>query len=183
MHAYIFIMFLVSPSQQIKCFNLIADGMGIAKTQTAVLEYEAPSSAAAAVSGLSGVHLGEARLSLQSVPQAMAALLLLPSANRAAPLPAAPYPARPPAPAPAKANPLLRMPPTPALQLDHMVGEDALRDDELYAELMEDVADECNSHGTVRSIVIPRPADATTVEDRYSLKDTVAGITMALFAI
>ena len=32
-----------------------------------------------------------------------------------------------------------------------------MRDDEIYEELQQDIADECNQHGTVRSIIIPRP--------------------------
>ena len=34
-----------------------------------------------------------------------------------------------------------------------------LTDNDLYEELLEDVADECNTHGTVKSIVIPRGLD------------------------
>jgi len=37
-----------------------------------------------------------------------------------------------------------------------MVNPEDLKDDDNYEELLEDVAEECNNHGTVKSIVIPR---------------------------
>ena len=37
-----------------------------------------------------------------------------------------------------------------------MVKLGDLQDDELYEELLEDVAEKCNTHGAVKSIVIPR---------------------------
>ena len=42
------------------------------------------------------------------------------------------------------------------IRLSNMTTPADLRDNDLYEELLEDVADECNSHGTVKSIVIPR---------------------------
>ena len=44
------------------------------------------------------------------------------------------------------------------------VSAEDLRDDELFEDLQEDIAEECNSYGTVRSIVIPRPAQGESAE-------------------
>ena len=45
------------------------------------------------------------------------------------------------------------------IRLSNMCSRADLTDNELYDELLEDVADECNTHGTVKSIVIPRGLD------------------------
>lgn len=44
-----------------------------------------------------------------------------------------------------------------------MVTPDELKDDEEYEEILEDIREECNRHGAVRSVEIPRPLDG--VED------------------
>lgn len=125
-----------------------------------MFEYESTDAAIASVTGLNGISLGEFRLSLQRVPQAMVSMLLQPVVSKA----------------PEAKNPLVEMPPTAALQLCNMVAAEDLRDDELYLELMEDVADECNSHGTVRSIAIPRPMDSATNTGDYSVSDKSEGL-------
>ena len=45
------------------------------------------------------------------------------------------------------------------IRLSNMTTPADLTDNDLYEELLEDVADECNTHGTVKSIVIPRGLD------------------------
>lgn len=141
---------------------MIADALGVAKSQTAVIEYETSQAADAAVSGLGGIALGESKLALQRVPQSMAIMLLRPAnAVKKESI--------------MQKDPLLALKPTAALQLSNMVTSTDLIDDELYAEVMEDVADECNSHGTVRSIVIPRPNDRIASSNDYSCEDKDAG--------
>ena len=44
-----------------------------------------------------------------------------------------------------------------------MVTPDELRDDEEYEEIVDDIREECNRHGAVRSVEIPRPLEG--VED------------------
>ena len=46
---------------------------------------------------------------------------------------------------------------TNVLCLLNMVTEDELVDDDEYEEILEDVKDECNKYGMVKSIEIPRP--------------------------
>lgn len=141
-----------------------------------MFEYENPAVTNVAIEGLNGMQLMGLRLSLMRVPQANVEMLLKPSAvPRFVPPPVTqvvvPVPSVhvPP-------NPLLEMPPTNALQLSNMISPEDLRDDELYNELVEDVSDECNSHGTVRSIVIPRPSDAATISGAFSASDIAAGL-------
>ena len=42
--------------------------------------------------------------------------------------------------------------------MSNMVTEDDLKDDEEYEGLKEDILDECNKQGSVRSLVVPRPS-------------------------
>lgn len=45
------------------------------------------------------------------------------------------------------------------LTLLNMVTEDELRDDEEYEEIVDDIREECNRYGSVRTIEIPRPME------------------------
>jgi splicing factor U2AF subunit len=144
---------------QIKVFNIIPDALGAAKSKTAVYEYEDSGATDSAIQGLNGISLGDFKLTVTRVPQSMVNLLLKPVTNDAV----------------LGSSLLLKMPPTCALQLSNMVTDEDLRDDELFAELLEDVGDECNNYGTVRSIIIPRPVDAATDSNHYSARDNSAG--------
>lgn len=62
-----------------------------------------------------------------------------------------------------KPNILASMSPTTVIRLSNMTTYQDLIDDELYEELLEDVADECNSHGIVKSIIIPREGTAESI--------------------
>jgi hypothetical protein len=110
------------------------------------------------------------KLSVQRVPASSAAVLLQPSvqpassAQTAAAAAAAAaikvtMSAPPPPPAAAAAvaeNPLAKHPQSAVIRMSNMTSQEDLDDDALYEELIEDISDECNSHGTVKSIVIPR---------------------------
>jgi splicing factor U2AF subunit len=152
---------ILEPFGEIKLFNFIKVPMNGGSGGAAVLEYVDPTVGESAIAGLNGLPVGDKQLSVQKVPMNMAALLL--------------KPARPPAPpAPVAGNaigglpsiattstdsdPLLSAPPAAVLRMSNMTTLEELRDDEIYEELQEDIADECNQHGTVRSIIIPRPA-------------------------
>ncbi len=54
-------------------------------------------------------------------------------------------------------------PTTEVLCLLNMVTEDELLDDDEYEEIIEDVKDECNKYGNVKSIEIPRPIPGVDV--------------------
>lgn len=52
---------------------------------------------------------------------------------------------------------------TDVLCLMNMITTDDLRDDEEYEDIVEDIRDECNKIGSVRSIEIPRPINGIDV--------------------
>lgn len=54
-------------------------------------------------------------------------------------------------------------PPTEVLCLLNMVTPDELRDEEEYEDILEDIREECNKYGVVRSVEIPRPIEGVEV--------------------
>ena len=53
--------------------------------------------------------------------------------------------------------------PTPVLVLYNMVTVQELSSDEDYEDILQDIRDECARHGTVATVLIPRPAAGKTV--------------------
>lgn len=49
------------------------------------------------------------------------------------------------------------------LCLLNMVTPDELRDEEEYEDILEDIREECNKYGAVRSLEIPRPIEGVDV--------------------
>lgn len=54
-------------------------------------------------------------------------------------------------------------PATEVLCLLNMVTPNELRDEEEYEDILEDIREECNKYGVVRSIEIPRPIEGVEV--------------------
>lgn len=54
-------------------------------------------------------------------------------------------------------------PATEVLCLLNMVTADELRDEDEYEEILDDIREECNKYGVVRSIEIPRPIEGVEV--------------------
>lgn len=54
-------------------------------------------------------------------------------------------------------------PPTEVLCLLNMVTPEELRDEEEYEDILEDIKEECNKYGVVRSVEIPRPIEGVEV--------------------
>lgn len=54
-------------------------------------------------------------------------------------------------------------PPTEVLCLLNMVTSNELRDEDEYEDILEDIKDECNKYGVVRSVEIPRPIEGVDV--------------------
>lgn len=54
-------------------------------------------------------------------------------------------------------------PATEVLCLLNMVTPDELRDEDEYEDILEDIREECNKYGVVRSIEIPRPIEGVEV--------------------
>jgi splicing factor U2AF subunit len=144
---------------QIKEFKMIKDPLS--NGASAVVEYENSKVTDGAISGLNGLALGASVLSVQRVPQQMAQLLLKPTAasQTSSTTSSVPIYAKRVLSSPMD-DLLSTLSPTCVIRLSNMTNLEELRDDELFEELREDVNDECNNHGTVLSIVIPRPTCA-----------------------
>lgn len=54
-------------------------------------------------------------------------------------------------------------PSTEVLCLLNMVTPDELRDEDEYEDILEDIREECNKYGVVRSVEIPRPIEGVEV--------------------
>lgn len=165
---------LFLPFGELKAFNVIKTLNG--QTKSAVLEYVDPSVTDAVVQGMNKLEIADLKLSVTRIPQSSAKLLLTPAVQPAAPSPtnasgvaaaqaassAAPTAATAaPATAPPARDPLADHPPSSVIRLSNMTTAEDLTSDENYNDLLEDVADECNTHGTVKSIIIPRGFDAS----------------------
>ena len=53
-------------------------------------------------------------------------------------------------------------PPSPVVELRHMLTQQDLDDDNEYNDILEDTRDECSSFGTLKNIVIPRKGPGAT---------------------
>jgi len=134
----------------LRAFNLVKDtATGLSKGY-AFCEYADVTVTDQAISGLNGMQLGDKKIIIQraSVGAKNAAAyaqmpvqIQVPGFNLAA--------------GPGQ--------PTEVLCLLNMVTPDELRDDEEYEEIVDDIREECNRHGAVRSVEIPRPLEG--VED------------------
>jgi splicing factor U2AF subunit len=154
---------LFTPFGELKAFNIIRTTTG--QTQSAVFEYTNPALTDGVVTGMNNLDIAGQKLSVQRIPQSSAAVLLQPNAAvPPAPAAAPPAPAGPaPTSAPTQPDELAEYPPSAVIRMSNMTTPQDLSDDQSYEELMEDVADECNSHGTVKSIVIPRSGSDASV--------------------
>lgn len=76
---------------------------------------------------------------------------------------------------------LARMPPSPVLRLANMTSEEELSNDDLYDELIGDIAQEMNLYGIVKTITVPRNGDGkglafvhfTSIESAVKAKPAV----------
>ena len=101
--------------------------------------------------GLSAIDILDKRLMVQRIPLQTAHLLLVPQSDK--PIIAST------APAPSTADVIdsvTKLHPTKIIRLSNMTTEEDLHEDENYQDLVEDVKDECQKHGSVTSVVIPR---------------------------
>lgn len=138
---------LLNAYGKLKAFNLIKNSGG--ETQISVLEYEDNSVTEAAMKGLEEITLGKNKLIVQRVPVQNVSLLLQPTNLQSSSQDLTTLKNE-------INDPLTHYPTTNVIRLLNMVTSEDLSDDELYMELLEDVGEECNSHGTVKSIQIPR---------------------------
>lgn len=161
---------------RVNAYNVILT----AGTETAVCEFEHADTAAEVAASLSRSALLQGKkLVVQLIPDSQAQLLLKPSASSSNTA-AVSVPSRPP-------SSLSAIPPAPfasigivseasirqleaekgtVLVLSSMATDEDLSDDSAYDELVEDVAEECNKHGFVKNIVIPRGSSEAPAQGR-----------------
>ncbi|XP_037932888.1 splicing factor U2AF 50 kDa subunit-like [Teleopsis dalmanni] len=129
----------------LRAFNLVKDSATGLSKGYAFCEYADLNVTDQAIAGLNGMQLGDKKLIVQraSVGARNAALNIL----------AAPVTLQ----VPGLTTVINAGPSTEILCLFNMVTPDELRDEEEYEDILEDIKDECNKYGVVRSIEIPRP--------------------------
>ncbi|KAJ8598759.1 hypothetical protein CTAYLR_009859 [Chrysophaeum taylorii] len=136
--------FLVSPFGDVQDFNVLRDVAGESKGSV-VFRYANDKVTSAAVAALAGLRLGDETLDVQRVPPSMINTLLKPIKPGEL-APAAPHdPSQP----------------SPIICFRNVVDDDDLADDQAYAELADDILEECARYATVANVVVPRPSTPT----------------------
>ncbi|XP_065363930.1 splicing factor U2AF 50 kDa subunit [Calliphora vicina] len=137
---------------QLRAFNLVKDtATGLSKGY-AFCEYVDLGVTDQAIAGLNGMQLGEKKLIVQRA--SVGAKNAQNNTTTAAPVTIQ---------VPGLSTVITTGPPTEVLCLLNMVTADELRDEEEYEEILEDIKEECNKYGVVRSVEIPRPIDGVDV--------------------
>ncbi|XP_041978265.1 splicing factor U2AF 50 kDa subunit [Aricia agestis] len=137
---------------QLRAFNLVKDSSTGLSKGYAFAEYVDISMTDQAIAGLNGMQLGDKKLIVQRASigaknSTLAAMTgVTPVTLQVAGLTLA------------GAGPA-----TEVLCLLNMVTPDELRDEDEYEDILEDIKDECNKYGCVRSIEIPRPIEGVEV--------------------
>ncbi|CAH0397821.1 unnamed protein product [Chilo suppressalis] len=136
---------------QLRAFNLVKDSSTGLSKGYAFAEYVDISMTDQAIAGLNGMQLGDKKLIVQRASiGAKNSTLAMTGA----------------APVQLQVAGLTLAgagPPTEVLCLLNMVTPDELRDEEEYEDILEDIKEECNKYGCVRSIEIPRPIEGVEV--------------------
>ncbi|XP_050345999.1 splicing factor U2AF 50 kDa subunit [Nymphalis io] len=136
---------------QLRAFNLVKDSSTGLSKGYAFAEYVDISMTDQAIAGLNGMQLGDKKLIVQRASigaknSTLAMTGAAPVTLQVAGLTLA------------GAGPA-----TEVLCLLNMVTPDELRDEEEYEDILEDIKEECNKYGCVRSIEIPRPIEGVEV--------------------
>ncbi|XP_049868702.1 splicing factor U2AF 50 kDa subunit [Pectinophora gossypiella] len=136
---------------QLRAFNLVKDSSTGLSKGYAFAEYVDISMTDQAIAGLNGMQLGDKKLIVQRASiGAKNSTLAMTGA----------------APVQLQVAGLTLAgagPPTEVLCLLNMVTPEELRDEEEYEDILEDIKEECNKYGCVRSIEIPRPIEGVEV--------------------
>ncbi|XP_076063721.1 U2 small nuclear riboprotein auxiliary factor 50 isoform X2 [Oratosquilla oratoria] len=135
---------------QLRAFNLVKDSATGLSKGYAFCEYVDVSITDQAIQGLNGMQLGDKKLIVQRASV---------GAKNANAMAQAPVQIQVPG---------LQLqggtgPATEVLCLMNMVTPEELKDDEEYEDIVEDIKEECNRYGIVRSIEIPRPVEGVEV--------------------
>ncbi|KAJ0177310.1 hypothetical protein K1T71_007319 [Dendrolimus kikuchii] len=136
---------------QLRAFNLVKDSSTGLSKGYAFAEYVDISMTDQAIAGLNGMQLGDKKLIVQRASIGAKNSTLAMSGAAPVQLQVAGLTL-------AGAGPA-----TEVLCLLNMVTPDELRDEEEYEDILEDIKEECNKYGCVRSIEIPRPIEGVEV--------------------
>ncbi|XP_001950852.1 splicing factor U2AF 50 kDa subunit [Acyrthosiphon pisum] len=140
---------LLTSFGQLKAFNLVKDAATGLSKGYAFCEYADVVMTDQAIAGLNGMQLGEKKLIVQRASIG------------------AKNPGLGQAPVTIQVPGLTVVgtagPPTEVLCLLNMVTPDELKDEEEYEDILEDIREECNKYGVVRSLEIPRPIEGIDV--------------------
>ncbi|GAA94557.1 uncharacterized protein L969DRAFT_421039 [Mixia osmundae IAM 14324] len=144
---------LLSSFGELRSFNLVKEGPQNASKGFAFCEYADPNVTDAACAGLNGMEIGDRYLVVQRA-QVGANVYKHPGGYGGS------NPALPPA--LARVAPTIfgqdeTAPATRCLQMLNMVTPEELVDDQDYADINEDIKDECSKYGEVIDVKIPRP--------------------------
>ncbi|KAL4132145.1 hypothetical protein QTP88_009352 [Uroleucon formosanum] len=140
---------LLTSFGQLKAFNLVKDAATGLSKGYAFCEYVDVVMTDQAIAGLNGMQLGEKKLIVQraSIGAKNPGLGQVPVTIQV----------------PGLTVVGTAGPPTEVLCLLNMVTPDELKDEEEYEDILEDIREECNKYGVVRSLEIPRPIEGIDV--------------------
>lgn len=138
---------------QLRAFNLVKDAATGLSKGYAFSEYVDHGITDQAIAGLNGMQLGDKKLIVQR------ASVGAKNAQQGSVATAAPVMIQ----VPGLSMVGTSGPPTEVLCLLNMVTPDELRDEEEYEDILEDIKEECNKYGIVRSVEIPRPIEGVDV--------------------
>ncbi|XP_050523210.1 splicing factor U2AF 50 kDa subunit-like [Daktulosphaira vitifoliae] len=140
---------LLTSFGQLKAFNLVKDAATGLSKGYAFCEYADVIMTDQAIAGLNGMQLGEKKLIVQraSIGAKNPGLIQAPVTIQV----------------PGLTVVGTAGPPTEVLCLLNMVTPDELKDEEEYEDILEDIREECNKYGVVRSLEIPRPIEGIDV--------------------
>ncbi|VVC31075.1 Hypothetical protein CINCED_3A014462 [Cinara cedri] len=140
---------LLTSFGQLKAFNLVKDAATGLSKGYAFCEYADVIMTDQAIAGLNGMQLGEKKLIVQraSIGAKNPGLGQVPVTIQV----------------PGLTVVGTAGPPTEVLCLLNMVTPDELKDEEEYEDILEDIREECNKYGVVRSLEIPRPIEGIDV--------------------
>jgi splicing factor U2AF subunit len=147
---------LLSAFGRLRSFHLVRDAGATLSKGYCFFEYMEDAVVEPAISGLNGIPIGDKTLTVRRA-QVVASTYAAPTyAASQAPAVAVPFQHIPvttnPFEVPAVLNQSSRV-----LCLLSMVEADELRDDQDYADIKEDILEECGKFGMVSQVVIPRP--------------------------
>ncbi|KAK0075729.1 hypothetical protein PV326_011327, partial [Microctonus aethiopoides] len=135
---------------QLRAFNLVKDSATGLSKGYAFCEYVDVSMTDQAIAGLNGMQLGDKKLIVQRA-----------SVGAKNPMIGAQAPVQIQVPGLSMVG--TSGPPTEVLCLLNMVTPEELMEEEEYEDILEDIKEECNKYGVVRSVEIPRPIEGVDV--------------------